>query len=246
MKVALVGGTGLLGRSIADIYDREGGDYVVAGRSARGDRGVVADLASGSGIAEAIDGANTVILLASNPSKPKTVDVAGTRRLLPLLDDRHLIYVSIVGVDSHPFPYYRAKFQVEQLIRESSVSYSIVRATQFHDFVGFLIDKMTKGPLAFVPRGFVFQPIATSEVAEHLVDVAKSRSIGDLPDLAGPEIHGIEHLARTYMEAVGKERPILKVPLPSRSAAAFRNGVHTNADRAVGRQTWEQYLDGLR
>ncbi|MDH3464187.1 MAG: NAD(P)H-binding protein [Acidimicrobiia bacterium] len=246
MTIALLGGTGLLGRAVSTILAGEGIEHRVVGRSARGHTGVVADFATGSGIDAAISGCDTVVLLASNPSRTKQVDIGGTDKLLPLLDGKHLIYMSIVGVDRHPFPYYQAKHEVEEMIRSSGVGYSILRATQFHDFLAFLFSKMTKSPVAVAPRGFVFQPVETSEVAAHLVDVARTGPSGSLPDLGGPEILGIEHLARSYMEATGKERPLLKVPIPGQAARAFRQGVHTNPDRAVGRRTWAEYLERHR
>jgi uncharacterized protein YbjT (DUF2867 family) len=73
--------------------------------------------------------------------------------------------------------------------------------------------------------------------------LAESRPQGRAPDLAGPEILGIAHLARTYMTAKGKERPLIQVPRPGRVAQAFRDGVHTNPDRAVGTVTWADHLE---
>jgi uncharacterized protein YbjT (DUF2867 family) len=154
--------------------------------------------------------------------------------------------MSIVGVDRHPLSFYKAKHEIEEMIAGATSQHSIIRATQFHDLVGFIISKLIKSPVCLVPRGFVFQPIATSEVAQHLVDIARSGPGGLLPDLAGPQVLDTEYLARTYMEAVGKERPLLNVPIPGKVSKAFQGGLNTNPDRAVGKSTWEQYLETLR
>lgn len=247
MKITVLGGTGLLGRRVVRELARDGIDHIIAGRSAEGPNAVAVDIATGKGISEALAGCDTVMLLPSNPAKSKKVDVEGTRRLLPLIGDRHLIYISIVGVDRHPFGYYRAKFDVEQMIAASVENYSILRATQFHDLLVLALGKLARlWPYCLVPSRFVFQPVDVGEVARHLVDIAGSGPAGMLPDLAGPEIIDIKTLARTYMTAIGRERPVVGVYLPGRVARAFRDGFHTNPERAVGRKTWEQHLEQLK
>jgi uncharacterized protein YbjT (DUF2867 family) len=247
VKVAVLGGTGLLGQRVVRELVKDGIDHTIAGRSAEGPKAVRVDIATGQGIPEAIADCDTVMLFSSNPAKSRKVDVEGTRRLLPLVEDRHLIYISIVGVDRHPFRYYRDKHEVEQMISATVENYSILRATQFHDLLVYALAKLARmWPYCLVPGGFVFQPVDTGEVARHLVDIARSGPAQRLPDLAGPEIIDIKTLARTYMTAIGRERPVLGVHIPGKSAKAFRNGVHTNPERAVGRKTWTQHVEPLK
>jgi uncharacterized protein YbjT (DUF2867 family) len=247
VKVAVIGGTGLLGERVVRELAEGRIDHAIAGRSAVGPNSVTVDLTTGQGLTEAIAGRDTVMLLASNPAKARKVDIGGTRRLLPLIGDRHLVYISIVGVDRHPFRYYRAKYEVEQMIAATVVNYSILRATQFHDLLVFALAKLARmWPYCLVPGRFVFQPVDTGEVARHLVDVARAGPAGMLPDLAGPEIIDIKTLARTYMTAIGRERPVVGVYVPGKSARAFRHGLHTNPERAVGRRTWAQHLETLK
>ncbi len=246
MRVSVLGGTGLLGTRVVQLLDHDGIESISASRSAEGPNTARFDFETGEGLESAIEGCDTVILLSSNPRKVKEVDIAGTKRLLPMLGQKHLVFISIVGVDRHPLSFYQAKYEIEGMITASSTQHTIVRATQFHDLVGFIFSKLVKSPVCLVPRGFKFQPVDVGEVAQQLVDIARSGPGGLLPDLAGPEVLGAEHLARTYMEAVGKERPVIQVPIPGRVARAFRDGVNTNPDRAVGRSTWAQYLDTLR
>jgi uncharacterized protein YbjT (DUF2867 family) len=246
VTISVIGGTGLVGRAIGRQLTAAGMDFITAGRSADGPLSTKVDVATGEGIEKAIAGCDTVIYLSSNPLKSDTVDVAGALRLLPILGERHLIYLSIVGVDRHPLPYYRAKQRIEEMIVDSASNYSILRTTQLHDFIGFTINKLSKPPLCLLPRGFVFQPVDTGEVAAQLIDIALSGPGGQLPDFGGPEVLGVEHLARSYMTAAGKERPVLSLPVPGKVARAFRNGVHTNSNRAVGKVTWEEWLKRFR
>jgi uncharacterized protein YbjT (DUF2867 family) len=219
----------------------------IAGRSASSEpgsarRGVRIDLGSGEGVGDAIADAECVVHLASDPLHAWEVDVSGTQRLLGQMGDRHLVYMSIVGVDRHPLPYYKAKHAVERLIEDTGGLFTIVRATQFHDLIAHRVDRMTNSLIARVPRGYVYQPIDLLEVAGLVAALVESRPQGRAPDLAGPEILGIEHLARTYMTAKGKERPLVSYPKPGRVARAFRQGLHTNPGRAVGKVTWADHL----
>jgi uncharacterized protein YbjT (DUF2867 family) len=247
MKVAVVGGTGAVGRLLSRSLIEGRHQVTVSGRSVPnqgqpGMRWARIDIATGDGLRQALAGAESVVHLASSPSQARKVDVSGTRRLLELIGDRHLIYLSIVGVDRHPLPYYRAKHAAENLIENAGGRHTIVRATQFHDLIAYRVDRMTHGPVANVPRGYVYQPIDVREVVDHLGNLVESDPLGRVPDLAGPEVLGIEHLARTYMAAKRKRRPLVRLPRFGPVAAAFRNGVHTNPDRAGGKVTWADHL----
>lgn len=247
MNVTIFGGTGLLGSVVASALSERGHTINIAGRSARagsdpGIRGSRVDLGSGEGVAQAIADAECVLHLASDPLHAWEVDVSGTQRLLGQIGDRHLVYMSIVGVDRHPLPYYKAKYAVEKLIEGAGGLHTIVRATQFHDLIAHRLEQMTRFPIARVPMGHVYQPIDLREVADEVAGLVEARPQGRAPDLAGPEILGIEHLARTYMTAKGKERPLLRYPRPGRVSRAFRQGLHTNPERAVGKVTWADHL----
>lgn len=247
MNVTILGGGGAVGRIVTRPLVERGHLVTIAGRSVSepqpGVSGLRVDLTSGEGIAEAISRADTVLLLASDPRRAREVDVAGTGRLLEHIGDRHLIYLSIVGVDRHPLPYYRSKLAAERLIEKAGGLHTVVRATQFHDLIIFRVDRMTHSPIARVPRGYVYQPIDIREVAAELATLVETRPQGRAPDLAGPEVLGIAHLARTYMTAKGMRRPLLQIPHFGPVARAFRAGAHTNPDRAVGKETWAQHLE---
>ena len=237
-----------MGRTLAPSLVDEGHQVTITGRSQSPDpgpemRGVRADIGTGEGVAEVVAGAEVVVHLASDPERADKIDVDGTRRLLEEIGDGHLIYVSIVGVDRHPLPYYRAKLATEKVIEGEGGLYTIVRATQWHDFLAYRVDRMTNGLVARVPTGYVYQPIDRLDVAKAITALVESRPQGRAPDLAGPEVLGIDHLARTYMTAKGKRRPVLHISKYGPVARAFREGIHTNPDRAVGKITWAEHLE---
>lgn len=238
MRVTVLGGNGLLGRHLVPLLTETGLEVTVASRSSESK----VDLESGEGLAEAVQDADLVVHLASDARNPQKVDIAGTRNLLDLLDHQHLFYVSIVGVDQHPLAYYRAKYQAEQMIESSDLTYTILRATQFHDFVDYFLGAACKPPIALIPKRFVFQPVDTAEVASELATLIHTRRTGSQPDFAGPTVHDAEYLARSLMKAKGRKRPIVNLPVPGKTALAFKNGLHTNPEQAVGRVTWEEYL----
>ena len=114
---------------------------------------------------------------ASDPrGDPWQVDVAGTRRLVEAVDRgrlQHLVYISIVGVDRIPYGYYRAKFAAEQVLLASGLPVTLLRVTQFHEFVDFLLDSARRGPVLPVPMGWRAQPVDLGEVAEHVTQVSR-------------------------------------------------------------------------
>ena len=242
MNVTVLGGRGLLGARVTRLLRDAGHEVLAASRSAQ----ALVDLTTGEGLPEAVSQADVVAHLASDARRPKKVDIGGTKRLLDVLEpDQRLIYVSIVGVDRHPFAYYQAKYAAEQMIIDAHENHVILRATQFHDFVAFFLGAALKPMVALIPKKFVFQPIDTDEVASRVAGLVHSSQMGLLPDVAGPEVHTAEHLARTLMAAQGKKKPMLNLPVPGKSAAAFKAGVHTNPDEAVGVRTWSEYLAGF-
>lgn len=238
MRVVVLGGRGLVGTRLTKLLQDAGVEITVASRS--GEPAV--DIRTGEGLDRTLEGSDVVVHLASDARSPQETDVAGTARILEAIDRQHLVYLSIVGVDRHPFPYYRAKRQAELLIEGSGVDYTILRATQFYPFVEFLLAAMCRRWAALVPARFVAQPIDVDEAASELARAINEQPIGLQPDLGGPEVLTVDELARSFMEARGREAPLIRVPFPGKAAQAFRAGIHTNPERAVGVKTWSEYL----
>jgi uncharacterized protein YbjT (DUF2867 family) len=245
-EILVTGGTGSLGRLVVARLRDGGRDVRVLSR--RGHPGTIpGDLLTGEGLEEAVEGARTIVHCASSPTKTRRVDVEGTQRLLraaSLAGVQHVVFISIVGIDRNPyFPYYRSKFEVERIVKRSSVPWTILRATQLHEFVLRLIRFLDRLPVMPVPKGPLLQPIDAREVANRLVELALSSPAGRVPDIAGPEIGTFADFARAYFEACGRGQGILEVPVPGKMEEAFRQGAHLAPEGKYGRTTWEEFLD---
>lgn len=250
-NLLLTGGTGGLGRLLLPRLQSAGYQVrlLVRRPPAKADPGVsyaVGDLATGAGLAEAVQGVEAILHAASSPVKETwSIDVEGTGRLLEAARAAqvdHFCYVSIVGVDRHPLPYYKAKWAAEQLVEQSGLPYTIQRATQFHSLLRGMLQRQANWPLLLLPTGFQFQPVDEGETAEHLVASLGRGAGGRLPDLAGPEVLTLGEIARAWLAARGKRSPILPLPVMGKIAAAFRTGVNTAPHRRVGQVTWGEYL----
>ena len=130
----------------------------------------------------------------------------------------------------------------ELVVSGSGVPWTTLRATQFHDLILTVVRGMARLPVCPVPSGLRAQPIDAAEVAARLVSLALGAPAGLVPDLAGPEIHGLDDLLRTYLRTVGKRRPIVPVRVPGQAFRALRAGANLAPDHALGRTTWTDFL----
>ena len=241
MSVVLVtGGTGTLGRATVPALRAAGHDVRVLSRRAESEPGrVVGDLSSGAGLDRALDGVELVVHLATANGRE---DVRQARNLLTALrPHQQLLAISIAGIDRIPLPYYRAKLEVEELIRASASPWTILRSTQFHDLVARIFAVQRRLPVLLAPD-FDVQPIDVRDVAAHLAMLASDPPGGRAPDLGGPAVRSFRELAAVWRGAHGSSRRIVPVRLPGRIFAGYRSGAHTVPDRAVGRITFEEYL----
>jgi uncharacterized protein YbjT (DUF2867 family) len=203
-----------------------------------------ADLASGGGLAEAVDGVQGVIHAASDVTK-RQVDVDGTGLLLEEAQKvglEHFVYISIVGIDQIDFGYYKNKLAAERLIEASSLPWSILRATQFHGFADQILRVLTRLPLAFIPRKWRFQTIAAADVAEQLLAAVQQGPTGRLPDIGGPEVLSVDEMARQWLDIQGMRRVTVHLPVPGGLSAGFRRGLNTSPENRIGRISWRQWL----
>lgn len=251
--VLVTGGTGMLGSVLVPALCNAEHDVRVLSRSP--DSGsderasvVQGDLRDPDSVAPALEGVSTVVHAATSPRRrTRPVDVEGTRHLLERCAAAavgHFLFPSIVGVDRHPLRYYRAKWEAEQAVEAGPVPWTIARATQFHDLLDAIFGMLARSPVVPYGRGFVFQPVATAEYVDTLVDLVGEGPSGRAPDTGGPEVRPLKDLLGTWLEGRGKRRLTLPVPIRGRTGRAFRQGVHTCPDRAVGAVTWEQHLAG--
>lgn len=213
MKIVVIGGTGLIGSKVVSIL-HNGGHEVVAASPRNGINAV-----TGEGLKEAMAGTQVVIDLANSPSfENKAVleffETSG-RNLVAAetaAGVRHHVALSIVGTDRTPENgYFRAKVAQEKLIEASGIPYTIVRATQFMEFLGAIAASSTDGNLVRLSPGF-FQPIAADDVAALVADVALAAPRNDIVDIAGPERAPFNELLARYLKAVGDPREVVRDP----------------------------------
>ncbi|POX55987.1 nucleoside-diphosphate sugar epimerase [Streptomyces sp. Ru71] len=238
--ILVTGGTGTLGRLVAERLRADGHEVRVLSRSTRP---YAVDLRQGGpALDAAVQGVDTIVHCASSPrggdEQAAGHLIAAARRA----GVGHLVYISIVGVDRVPFGYYRSKLAVERLVEESGLGWTILRATQFHDLVVQLLQTLAKSPVMLVPAGVSDQPIEVAEVADRLAELALGAPAGRVADMGGPEVRTFESLARSYLRVTGRRRALARVRLWGAAYRAFRSGGHLAPERAVGKGGFEDYL----
>ncbi|MGW9450598.1 SDR family oxidoreductase [Streptomyces sp. NPDC055632] len=237
--ILVTGGTGTLGRLVAERLREDGAEVRVLSRHARP---YAVDLREGTGLDAAVEGVDTVVHCASTP---RGGDDRAARHLIEAsrrAGVRHLVYISIVGVDRVPLGYYRTKLAVEKMIEGSGLGWTVLRTTQFHDLVVEFLRNAARVPVVPLPAGVSDQPIEVAEVAARLAELAAGEPAGRVPDMGGPEVRTLAELARTYLNAIGQHRRLLNVPLAGKAYRGFRAGGHLTPERAVGKVTFEEFL----
>ncbi|MCZ2811548.1 SDR family oxidoreductase [Modestobacter sp. VKM Ac-2979] len=245
MRIAVAGGTGLLGALVVAELTRHGDDPVVLARS----HGV--DLTDGTGLDSALDGVEAVVDVANVTTTSRRRSVAfftsATSQLLAAAARAgagHVVTLSIVGADTVDFGYYLGKRRQEELLAAGPVPWTLLRATQFHEFAGQLVERSPR-PFVVVPR-MATRPVAAAEVAAHLVRLAHDAAQGVAQPIAGPEDHDMGDLVRRLLRATGQRRVVVPVRLPGRAGAAMAGGALVPAEPHVrGRQTYAEHLETL-
>lgn len=241
--ILVTGGTGTLGRLVTERLRADGHEVRVLSR--RTPPYAVDLREGGAGLDAAVDGVDTIVHCASTQTggdeKAAAHLIAAARRA----GVRHLVYISIVGVDRVPFPYYRAKLAVEKAVEESGLGWTVLRATQFHDLPVMLFGTLARLPVLLLPARVADQPIEVAEVADRLAELAQGEPAGRVEDMGGPQIRTLESLARSWLKATGRRRAVLQVPLFGKAYRAFREGGHLTSQHAVGKGTFEDYLARL-
>jgi uncharacterized protein YbjT (DUF2867 family) len=252
--VLVTGGTGTLGRRLVPLLQRSGHEIRVLSRRDHDSDDVdyvVGDLATGDGVDRAVAGVRTVVHCAGSAKG----DGGKARALMAAASGagvEHVVHISVVGADRVPvasaldramFGYLAAKREAEQVVTTSRVPWTILRATQFHELVLTTVAGMSKLPIVPVPSRTRFQPVAATEVAERLAELADGPPAGLVADVAGPSVESLSDLIRAHLRATGRRRLLLPVHLPGRAARALRDGANLSLDPPVGRQSWQEFLD---
>jgi uncharacterized protein YbjT (DUF2867 family) len=246
MRIAVAGGTGTVGRHVVDVVGERGHEAVVLSRA----HGV--DLVAGTGLDAVLDGVDAVVDVTSvmTQSGKRAVRFfrAVTTNLLAAearAGVGHHVALSVVGCDRAPEGHYAGKVAQEELVTAGPVPWTLLRATQFHEFAGQLHAQLAFGPVHAVPV-MRAQPVAAREVAERLVALVEAGPAGRVADLAGPEVLRMTDMVRGFARATGRGGVVLPVPLPGRLGRAFRDGTllpGPTADRGV--RTFDRWLTEL-
>ncbi|MBB6735643.1 SDR family oxidoreductase [Cohnella zeiphila] len=243
MKVAIVGGTGMLGRHVSRELRARGHEARALSRSSEE---YPVDLTTGEGLEAALGGCDAVVDASNNAtSKAATVLVEGTRHLLAAERSAgigHHVCVSIVGCERVPFGYFKAKADQEREVEGGPVPWSIVRATQFHEYVRALFEQA--GRWKVVPKlDAPLQTVAVAEVARAVADVVEGGPLAGRLEIAGPEIIGAGELARIWRRVTGRRALLLPVPLPGKLGQALRSGAATQRQPHItGSTRFEAWL----
>lgn len=245
VKIAIAGGTGLVGSKVVAKVRAAGHEPVVIARSQG------ANLITGEGLLEGLRDCRAVIDVSNVVTTRKKVSIdffsratANLLRAARQTDVDHLVALSIVGCDVVDLGYYFGKRAQEELVQAGDVPWTILRATQFFEFPEPLL--AMKSPIAVIPR-MLSQPIAAEEVAEALTRCATRAPVGHAPELAGPEQLQMTDMARRLLNARGRHRPVLPLPVPGRVGAQLAGGsLLPQGDHTRGHRTFNQHLTEAR
>jgi uncharacterized protein YbjT (DUF2867 family) len=213
MKIVVIGGTGLIGTKLVNKLRQHGHEVVAASRSS----GV--NTVTGEGLAQALAGAQVVVDVSNAPDWEDNAVLAffetSGRNLLnaeAAAGVGHHVALSVVGTERLlASGYFRAKMAQEKLIKASQIPYTIVRATQFYEFVGGIAQFATEGQTVRVPP-VLMQPIAADDIAAVMADVALSEPLNGTFELAGPEPIRQDDLVRQFLKATGDPRTVITDP----------------------------------
>ena len=242
MKIAVIGGTGLIGSQVVKILAAAGHEAVPHSPSTG------LDLLKGEGLAEALAGSDVVVNLTNSP----TFDDASPAFFQTTMDNLvaagatagvgHIVILSIVGVDQVPeLAYYRAKTLQEDVLKAGPVPYSIVRATQFFEFVDAVLSWTSDEAAVRLPVTPV-QPMAAADVAAAVAEATVGSPLQGVRNVAGPEVFALDELGRITLAAKGDERPVV-VDDTAGMFAAVKGDVLTAPEGAVIAKT--AYRDWL-
>ena len=242
MKFAVIGGTGLIGSQVVEILNAAGHEAVPHSLST----GV--DLVSGRVVEEAVAGADVVINLTNSP----TFDDASPAFFQSSMDNLlaatqkggvgHIVILSIVGVDQVPeLDYYRAKVLQEDILKAGPIPYSIVRATQFIEFMDATMSWTTDGDTVRLPRT-PLQPIAAADVSRIVAEVAAGAPLNGILNIAGPDVYPLDEIGRMTIAAKGDGRSVVTDDTAGMFAAAHGDVLTPGNDARIAPTHYADWL----
>ncbi|RZT78624.1 uncharacterized protein YbjT (DUF2867 family) [Micromonospora violae] len=243
MKIAVLGGTGLIGSQVVKILQAAGHEAVPLSPST----GV--NLLTGQGLSDALTGADVVVNLTNSP----TFDDASPAFFQTTMDNMltaaahagvgHAVILSIVGVDQVPnLDYYRAKVLQEDILTAGPVPYSIVRATQFFEFVDAIMSWTADDTTVRLPSTPV-QPMAAADVAQAVAEVSMGAPLKGIRNVAGPDVFTLDELGRITLAARGDQRAVTTDDTAGMFAAMSGDVLITKGDAVIAPTSYREWLD---
>jgi uncharacterized protein YbjT (DUF2867 family) len=242
MKIAVIGGTGLVGSNVVKILNASGREAVPHSLSTG------LDLLTGRGLPEALYEAGVVVNLTNSP----TFDDASPGFFQQTMDNlltaasaagvSHAVILSIVGADRVPgLVYYRAKVLQEDILKAGPVPYSIVRATQFFEFIDAVLAETADQNTVRLPATLI-QPIASADVARAVADVSMDPPLRGTRDIAGPDIFGLDELGRITLAARGDHRTVVTDNNAGMFASASGDALIAKEGAVIAKTTYREWL----
>ncbi len=243
MKIVVIGGTGLIGSKTVAIL-RQRGHQVVAASPQSG-----VNTLTGEGLDEALAGAQVVVDLANSPSFEDKVVLdffkTSEGNLLPAEEAagvQHHVALSIVAIDRTDNGYFRAKVAQEKLIQASGIPYTIVRSTQFMEFLRGIVDSAANGTIVKLPPA-LFQPIAADDVAAFVAEAALAAPRNGVIEIAGPEREPFNEIVARYLKGIGDPREVVSDPeAPYWGARIEERSLVPLGEARLGRIDLDQWL----
>ncbi|OKH42869.1 NmrA family transcriptional regulator [Calothrix sp. HK-06] len=245
MKIVVIGGSGLIGKKLVSKLQELGHEAVAASPSS----GINA--VTGAGLAEVLVSAQVVVDVTNSPSFEDAAVLEffqkSSRNLLAAEADAgvaHHIVVSIVGADRIPDSgYMRAKVAQEKLIQSAGIPYTIVRATQFFEFIETIIAQFpTDGQIVHLPPAFI-QPILSEDVVDALVDITLGAPVNGIIDLAGPERFHFEEIIRQFLSTTHDSRQVVVDSHARYFGAALNDQLVPQGNSLIGSTRFEDWLN---
>jgi uncharacterized protein YbjT (DUF2867 family) len=241
MKLAVIGGTGLIGSQVVRILNASGHEAVPQSPSTG------LDLLSGQGLAEALQGADVVVNLTNSPT-----DDASPAFFQTTMDNLvtaaaaagvgHAVILSIVGADQVPdLVYYRAKVLQEDILKASPVPYSIIRATQFFEFMDAVMSRTSDDKTVRLPATRI-QPMASADVAQAVSEVCTGAPLRGTRNVAGPEVFTLDELGRIALAAPGDRRSVVTDNNAGIYAAASSDSLIAKGNAVIAETTYRDWL----
>jgi uncharacterized protein YbjT (DUF2867 family) len=242
MKIAVIGGTGLIGSQVVTILNASGHEAVPSSPSSG------LDLLSGQGLPEALAGADVVVNLSNSPTfdeaSPDFFRTTMTNLLSAAQDAGvgHAVILSIVGVDLVPdLVYYRAKVLQENLLKAGPIPYSIVRSTQFFEFMTSVLSWTSDDSTVRLPHTLV-QPIASADIAQAVADVSAGRPLQGTRDIAGPEVFALDELGKITLAARGDHRTVINDDSAGMFATVKGDALIAKDGAVIAKTTYREWL----